>query len=95
MVGVCHERWTVKPSRTKRLITPGNESPDSSEWGSHDSGVNEGGSAGGGGDGVSASLGYICRPSHRQPPHSGESARGVNPVISAELILETVLFRWV
>ena len=76
IIGVCQEKWTVKPSHTKRLITPNSGGLNSSEWGSHDSRVDEGGSVirerANSVKTATASLSYICRPSHRQPPHSGE-----------------------
>ena len=73
IVGVSLKHWTVKPSRAKRLITPANERVNSPEWGSHDDRAEEEGSASGSSEVTGApTLGYICRPSHRQPPHCGE-----------------------
>lgn len=62
IVGVSQEQWTVKPARTKRLIAHEDTHPTPA--------------------GESPSLptkltdvalpAYICRPSHRQPPHTGK-----------------------
>ena len=71
IVGVCHQHWTVKPSRTKRLVTPNNERAHSPECQDH-----------GTSERCESSevtpltatpyLNYICRPNHRQPPHTGQ-----------------------
>lgn len=68
IVGVCHQHWTVKPSRTKRLVTPNNERAHSPEC--HDHGTRERCES----TEVTplTSLSYICRPNHRQPPHTGQ-----------------------
>ena len=75
IVRVCQEHWTVKPSRTKRLVTPDNERADSSEWGSQGSRTEEEStgkeSTEVNGATAVSSLSYICRPNHRQSPHSG------------------------
>jgi hypothetical protein len=75
IVRICQEHWTVKPSRTKRLVTPDNERADSSEWSSQGSRTEEEStgkeSTEVNGATAVSSLSYICRPNHRQSPHSG------------------------
>ena len=73
IIGVSQEQWTVKPARTKHLVIPGGKgSASSRESGGGDDGgaiTSEDTEFTGGGSPVMP--GYICRPSHRQPPHTG------------------------
>lgn len=63
IVGVSQEQWTVKPAHTKRLIAPGDTT--STTAGSHITASERTQSTG------VVVPAYICRPSHRQPPHTG------------------------
>lgn len=69
IIGVSQEQWTVKPARTKRLIA--SEDTHSTPCDAfHDAAVRKSPSA-------PTQIptyqlpAYICRPSHRQPPHTG------------------------
>ena len=73
IIGVNQEQWTVKPARTKHFVTPGGEGSASSHKSGggddDDASTSEGAEFTGGASSVIP--GYICRPSHRQPPHTG------------------------
>ena len=72
IVGVSQEQWTVKPARTKHLVPPEDKGSTSSyecSGGDDDVITSEGTEF----TGTASSVipGYICRPSHRQLPHTG------------------------
>ena len=73
IVRVNREQWTVKPSLTKRLIAPTNHLSHTSESASQDAEGDDSESATSGSAKVTEATGpaYICRPEHRQPPHTG------------------------